>query len=237
VHQPAPVDETHADTAREKAAAAHREAVERQRRRRIAMGLALAVLAVAATVGGVAAVRTSASSSTQTTTELAGGSGQSATSGPPWPAPTRHVEKLVASAGLPFRMGMAEHYHAHLDVIVDGEPVSVPANLGIDSGSGAMAPLHTHTDDGVIHIEATTKGEVFTLGQLFTEWDVPLTTDQIGGLRAGNENALTAYVDGDAVTGDPAQIQLRPRQEIALVFGPQDQQVDVPRTYDFQGGE
>jgi hypothetical protein len=48
----------------------------------------------------------------------------------------------------------------------------MPANIGVEPITGAMSALHTHETDGTIHIEADTKGELFTQGQLFTQWGV-----------------------------------------------------------------
>ena len=94
---------------------------------------------------------------------------------PPWPAPT-DVAARVASAGLDLGpMGMAEHNHPHLRIMINGREVPVPADIGVDPASGSMSAVHTHTADGTIHIEAPTAGAVFTLGQLFTEWGVTLT--------------------------------------------------------------
>jgi len=132
---------------------------------------------------------------------------------------------------------MAEHYHVHLDVLVDGKPIAVPANLGVDPSTGEMSYLHTHTPDGVVHIEAGRSGQPFTLGQLFTEWDVRLSATQVGGLKATGGKELTLYVDGKLVPGDPALLRLRPHQQITLVYGPAGQRVDVPESYPFAPGE
>jgi hypothetical protein len=86
------------------------------------------------------------------------------------------VAARVAAAGLDLGpMGMAEHYHPQLRVIVNGTAVPVPGNVGVDPSTGAMSALHTDEPDGTRHIEADTAGEVFTLGQLFTQWGVQLT--------------------------------------------------------------
>lgn len=169
--------------------------------------------------------------------DLAPVSGLGAETMPPWPAPGNTARRAEV-AGLPLGpMGTAEHYHAHLDVLVDGESVEVPANIGVEAGTGVMSALHTHSDDGLIHIEAGRSGQPFTLGQLFTEWDVRLTPNQLGGLTAGKGKSLRVYVDGDQVEGDPAMMKLEPRQQIAIVFGPADADVDVPESYDFAPGE
>ena len=136
---------------------------------------------------------------------------------PPWPAPTEDVPDRVAVAGLDLGpMGTAEHYHPNLQVIVDGEQVQVPANIGVDPATGAMSALHTHETDGTIHIEADTVGEVFTLGQLFTQWGVKLTATQIGGATAKTGDRVSVTSDGEPVSGDPGDLRLEPDQKILL---------------------
>lgn len=140
-----------------------------------------------------------------------------ATSTPPWAAPTADVTARVAAAGLDLGpMGTAEHYHPQLEVIIGGKQVQVPANIGVDPTTGAMSALHTHETDGTIHIEADTLGEVFTVGQLFTEWGVELTPTQIGGVKAeaGEKVAITS--NGAPFTGDPRDLRLEPDQRIVL---------------------
>lgn len=113
----------------------------------------------------------------------------------------------------------------------------VPGNLGIDPVGQAMSELHTHDERGVLHIEAPTRSKRYTLGQLFAEWDVRLDARNLGGLRADGGNALRAFVDGKQATGDPADIELAERREIALVYGPPGAQVKIPSSYNFQPGE
>lgn len=134
---------------------------------------------------------------------------------PPWSAPVAGIPALVKKAGLDLGpMGTAEHYHPTLRIVIDGEPIAVPPNIGVDPSTGAMSAVHTHEGDGTIHIEADTVGEVFTLGQLFTQWDVALGENQIGGVEA--DSPITVTVNGQQVTGDPAELRLRPDQQILL---------------------
>lgn len=157
---------------------------------------------------------------------------------PPWSLPADPVS-LAETAGLWVGAGegTAAHYHSHLDVLVDGEPVTVPAGLGIDPSGNGISELHTHDDRGVLHIEAPTKGDRCTVGQLFAEWDVRLDEEGIGGLEVDDTNSLRTYVDGELVQGDPADIELQPHREIALVYGAADAEVDVPASFDFEPGE
>jgi hypothetical protein len=169
--------------------------------------------------------------------DLTSASGLGAEQAPPWPAPT-NVRERAAMAGLPLgAMGQAEHYHVHLDVLVDGKSVPVPSDIGVDGATGAMSYLHTHTPDGIVHIEAGTKGQPFTLGQLFTQWNVRLSATQLGALKATDGNSLAVYSNGTKVPGNPAELPLKPQQQISLVFGPTDQKVDIPSSYDFGSGE
>ena len=137
---------------------------------------------------------------------------------PPWPAPT-DVAARVSAAGLDLGpMGMAEHYHPKLRIIIDGSEVPIPPNVGVDPTTGAMSALHTHEGDGTIHIEADTVGEKFTLGQLFTQWGVALTPTQIGGVKANAGEEVRVTSNGAPVTGDPGDLELEPEQEIELTL-------------------
>lgn len=144
----------------------------------------------------------------------------SATALPPWPAPQPPGE-YVAAAGLEFgpAEGFLVHFHAHLDIFVNGQPEPVASHVGIEHDSGLVTALHTHELDGILHVESFAPDPHLTLGQFFTEWGVLLTSDSVGGLRASADSPLTAYVNGERWTGDPAEIELTPRAEIALVYG------------------
>jgi hypothetical protein len=157
---------------------------------------------------------------------------------PPWAVPADTVT-LGERAGLRAlnTEGEALHFHPHLDVIVNGKPVTVPADIGIDETGGRLSELHTHNTSGVLHVEAPDTDHRYVLGQLFAEWNVRLDAAHLGGLTAGGGKVLTAYVDGKKVSGDPGQIQLLAHREIALVFGLADQHVTVPDSYQFQSGE
>lgn len=225
-------------------AAAARRAVEQARRRerrqgRMFLGAAIGlVAAVLVIVGLVVALNRpdtgSAAAPAIPSTPLATAQGR--TDQPPWPAPA-DASAQVGAAGLPMlgAEGTVEHIHAHLDVIIDGQPVVVPANLGIDGSTGELSPLHTHDTTGVLHIESPVQA-TFSLGQLFTEWQVSLSDSQIGGLHAGDGKVLAAYVNGKPVTGNPAAIVLHAHDEIAIVYGTPAQQASPPSSYAFPAG-
>lgn len=137
---------------------------------------------------------------------------------PPWQTPS-DVPARVASAGLDLGpMGMAEHYHPRLQIIVNGKDVPVSANIGVDPATGAMSAVHTHEGDGTIHIEAGTVGEKFTLGQVFMQWGVKLTKTQIGGVKGKAGERVTVTSNGATVAGDPMDLRLERDQQIVLTL-------------------
>jgi hypothetical protein len=159
------------------------------------------------------------------------------TTNPPWDAPA-DASAAVAAAGVAMlgAEGNAVHIHTHLDVIINGSPVQVPADIGVDEAHGKISPLHSHDTTGVIHVESPTKPATFTLGQFFAEWQVSLGADHVGGLVADTTHHLKAYVNGQPYAGNPADIVLAAHDEIALVYGTDAQQTNVPSSYAWTNG-
>ena len=160
----------------------------------------------------------------------------------PWPAPADPM-KLTEKAGLTPETHefLLYHVHAHLDVFVNGTPVTVPAGIGINihdpgvhsakanDGSTVygfidppcaqpcISPLHTHDISGILHTEAK-KNQSNNLGEFFTEWNVRLDAKCVGGY-CKPAAPISIYVDGDAYIGNPRQIGLENLREIAIVIG------------------
>ena len=152
---------------------------------------------------------------------------------PPWPVPpVADRPERARLAGLTNVWGedLAMHVHAHLSITVDGEAVTLPGDIGHDSGTKFAAPLHTHDTSGIVHVESPRR-EVFALGQLFTEWDVHLDATSVGDLGDGDGRRLTAFVDGSRWAGDPADIRLRDFEDVALVIGPADEAATAPPAF------
>lgn len=126
--------------------------------------------------------------------------------------------------------GTVIHIHQHLDVFVNGKKVSVPALIGIDSSAGFLTELHTHDASGVLHVESATNRN-YVLGQFFGEWGVKLTPTCLGSYCTG----VKWWVDGKRMTGNPAQLILKPHQEIVVAVGKQP--FTIPSSYTFPAGE
>lgn len=138
---------------------------------------------------------------------------------PPWPLPT-DTAAAIQAAGLPLLTNMAQvayHIHIHLDVFYNGKPVTVPADLAIDPNGAFLSALHTHDTSGVIHVESPDISAHLTIGQLFTEWAVPLT----GAL---------AYDNGQLMP-NAASVVLQNLHEVAIVYGTPPAQ--IPTTFDW----
>lgn len=210
--------------------------------------LATAVLTIAALsagcssskqAGGASSPATPASSSAASSPSGSSAAASMPAKQLPWNRPDdQQAQVQAAGLSLTSQETLTVHYHAHLDVFVNGKKVPVPGGLGINvgpngqapaHGSPGIAPLHTHDATGVVHIEAP-KADKFTLGQVFDEWGVRLTANQ-----AGAYSPVKVYVDGKPVTGDPAGIVLKPHEEVAVVAG--HGTVSVPPSYPFPGGE
>jgi hypothetical protein len=163
-----------------------------------------------------------------------------------WAAPNNPLE-LTVNAGLQpeNKETLHFHVHAHLDVFVDGSAVQVPAGIGINiadpnvqhgqwNGDPAyggitgcaqpcISPLHTHDDSGVIHTESA-NSTPNRLGQFFTEWNVPMSGTCVGQYCTP-ATTIAVYLDGTKYTGNPADISLTDRKEIAVVIGSAPKQI------------
>jgi hypothetical protein len=159
------------------------------------------------------------------------------TTPPPWPANNadRQLQLRLRAIGLdPLTAeGQAVHIHQHLDLYVDGEKETVPAQIGIASSGSFISDLHTHDATGIMHVEAE-QVRSFSLGQFFAVWGLRLDGSCIGSLCKSGDKQLRAWVNGTPVPGDPTRIVLDEHQEIVLAYGTAAQQPDpIPKTYDF----
>lgn len=122
---------------------------------------------------------------------------------------------------------LAYHIHAHLQVYVDGQPRSLPGAIGLVGPVGQHTPagpfygaqgcyywLHTHTSDGIIHLESP-NARIYSLGNFFDEWRQPLTPNQVAGAK-GN---VTAFANGRRWTGSPRDIPFQRHAVIQLDVG------------------
>jgi hypothetical protein len=126
------------------------------------------------------------------------------------------------------------HNHAHLDIYINGQPYTIPSQVGIVPGK-CIYWLHTHDDTGIIHIESPVTRN-FTLGQFFDIWKKKFSNVQIFDNIANATNTMSVYVNGNQTNGntDYRNTNLNERDQIAIVFGRPP--TKIPSTYDFPKG-
>ena len=99
------------------------------------------------------------------------------------------------------------HWHPILKIIIKGEGQLIPSNIGISIGNNMdnqisgmrMSPTHTHSGDGVIHLENNRpweKPETLTLGYFFKVWDKNFNSSCIFDYCNGESGKLSMAVNG-----------------------------------------
>ena len=115
--------------------------------------------------------------------------------------------------------GQRIHIHQHLAIYDHGKPVEIPQFIGIPQGARCIYWLHTHTPDGIIHIEAPVNRS-FTLGDFFDVWVQPLSRTEAAGAQVKKGEEMRIWVDGTVYAGDPRAIKLGDHTDIVIEAGP-----------------
>ena len=128
---------------------------------------------------------------------------------------------------------LVEHVHTHLTIFVNGQARVIPYGIGVPGFEAVATPdgpfvetgscfywLHTHQEDGVIHVESPSLSLHFTLGQFFAEWGVPLSATQVGPAHG----KLTVFFAStgkkpELYKGNPANLPLGNHYQIQLDVG------------------
>ena len=149
----------------------------------------------------------------------------------PWGLPAYALSQIAYADLIPDVGALVRHDHVHLDIVVNGHKVTIPAGVGLagpfDTGpcppgsklgdcatghvyfaKAAVAPIHTHSTSGLIHIEPDRKG-TYTLGQFFDEWRVRFDASCLGGYCTGGGKAATRVPERKARSGQSAEPRAR----------------------------
>lgn len=157
---------------------------------------------------------------------------------PPWRAETAQLRARLGATGLQVLTAerQVQHTHQHLDLYVDGRPVTIPTDIGINRSAGFLSPVHTHDATGIIRVESPTVRD-FTLGQFFDVWGVRFDARCVGGICDGSGRVLSVFLNGQPYTADPRTLVLAAHQEIAVAIGSQAQLPNpIPASYAFPAG-
>lgn len=163
-----------------------------------------------------AAVTTAVVTSRDSEDSAAQAAGELFTGPPPWPSKTDGLATRLAGLGFPPPGDESYHAHTLLSVYRNGEQVPVPVNMGF-SPDGSHSSLHTHTPDGVIHMEADDPYP-YQVGHIFTVWGVALEADRLGGDTADGTNKVHVYVNGEPSPDGPATV-VKDGDNVVVAFG------------------
>lgn len=139
-----------------------------------------------------------------------------------------------ACASFPFpptaNQDLAEHYHAQLQINVNGQQVAIPNNVGEGDSGPCIQPLHVHAtspDTSVIHIESPQQRS-YTLGDFFKVWaatpniggptPVVFNQNQIFSYKVGNGYELRVYVNGQESSAYDSLV-LQAHMIIVIAYG------------------
>jgi hypothetical protein len=128
---------------------------------------------------------------------------------------------------------LVSHVHTHLTIFVNGKARVIPYGIGIPGDQPVQTPhgafvetgscfywLHTHQEDGVIHVESPSASLSFTLGQFFAIWGIPLSSTQVGP----EHGKVTVFFGATGKVpqlykGNPANLPLGDHYQIQLNVG------------------
>ena len=111
-------------------------------------------------------------------------------------------------------------YHSHpaLSITINGSSVNIPSAVGI--GGACNHPIHTHTADGVLHVE-TDENRDYTLGDFFLIWGnhdndaqrAIFNSTEIFGAHviSGHSLTMTVTINGNATPSSAFQNYVLPR--------------------------
>jgi hypothetical protein len=113
---------------------------------------------------------------------------------------------------------LSQHYHVTLVILDNGTPLTIPADIGIDTAAcpGAMHAIHTHDGSGKLHIETPEPGPV-PLGTFFSIWGQPFSAQQVLHMVADGNSTLTLEVNG-VLIDTWSETQLADGQLIVLEY-------------------
>jgi hypothetical protein len=128
---------------------------------------------------------------------------------------------------------LVSHVHTHLTVFVNGKARVIPYGIGIPGAEAVATPhgafvetgscfywLHSHQEDGVVHVESPSSALSFTLGQFFKIWGQPLSPTQVGPATGKLTVFFTAPGKKVGIyKGNPADLPLGNHYQIQIDVG------------------
>jgi hypothetical protein len=131
----------------------------------------------------------------------------------------------------------AYHIHIHLTIYINGKRVTIPQNIGIANDGSCFYWMHTHTDGGIIHIEAPQKQSNLALDDFLTIWHdgfanlnfPPELTQSTGWKIYVNGQPFTQTVSSPLNT----EVPLASHDIVTLEYGTPNPKPDDASSYQF----
>lgn len=101
-----------------------------------------------------------------------------------------------------------------MEIIVNGEKQTIPANVSIDSG--CMRPVHTHDQTGTAHIEWK-KPRDFALGDFFRVWGKTFNQSQVLDFQADENHEVVVTVNGQR-SEEYEKLVMRDGDRISIIY-------------------
>ncbi len=129
------------------------------------------------------------------------------------------------------------HIHIHLTIYINGKLVTIPQNIGIAADGSCFYWMHTHTNDGIVHIEASQKLHNLALDDFLTIWH-----DGFANLNFPSEllrsTGWEIFVNGKplaSVVASPlnTEVPLSSHDIVTLEYGTPHPKPDDASTYQF----
>jgi hypothetical protein len=155
---------------------------------------------------------------------------------PPWSNNTDQLPARLAALDLPELSDTAGalHHHIELYIYVDGNPVVVPANIGLSNQ--AASPLHTHDDTGLVHVESADPNFQPVLGQFMDVWGPYFTSTCLGDQCNEGNKQLRVFLNGQQYVGDPTLMPLTDLTAVVITIGTEAQLPDpMPSSFPTAG--
>jgi len=101
------------------------------------------------------------------------------------------------------------HWHFTLSISIYGQQATIPEGVGIHPNlwrfhaldsyatNPGTAPIHTHDNTGLIHIEATGPPIGYTLGDFFAIWGLRFDENCLSNICVSNSTVINMFVNGE----------------------------------------
>ena len=115
------------------------------------------------------------------------------------------------------------HIHVHFRIYIHGKELTIPAGIGIPTDNTCFYWMHTHTDDGIIHIEAPQKLHNLALDDFMTLWQQGFATLNFPQ-EMTQASGWQIFVNGKPFNGvvkSPlfTEVTLHPHDAITMEYG------------------